>query len=417
MKKFVLFIGLAISINLQAQTMKVLFDASSAQMAGNADWVVDADTRNLRVSNSGTMVTGGNESNPQRIPTPAQSGIATSTAKHFWSGALSDWAVDLAKKGFIIESLPYNGLITYGVSSNAQDLSNYKVFIIDEPNIRFTAAERTALLNYVANGGGLFMIADHTVSDRNNDGWDSPAIFNDLMTNNGSVTNPFGIAFDLQNFSQTSYNILNSAADPILHGVMGNVTGIQFNNGTSMTLNRTANSTVTGLIFKTGASTTGTTLSLFAASNYGTGKVCGLGDSSPPDDGTGDPNDVLYTGYKTAVSGSHQKLLVNAVIWLATPGTEPRMSAPTIAAASTLGMKLYPNPADDQIHLSYVSNENNASIVTVIDLTGHVVFNQVLDQTGSTGELVLDLSNYSEGMYVVTLQNGKDVITQRFIRQ
>ena len=93
------------------------------------------------------------------------------------------------------------------------------------------------------------------------------------------------------------------------------------------------------------------------------------------------------------------------------------MSAPTIAAASTLGMKLYPNPADDQIHLSYVSNENNASIVTVIDLTGHVVFNQVLDQTGSTGELVLDLSNYSEGMYVVTLQNGKDVITQRFIRQ
>ena len=417
MKKFVLFIGLAISINLQAQTMKVLFDASSAQMAGNADWVVDADTRNLRVSNSGTMVTGGNESNPQRIPTPAQSGIATSTAKHFWSGALSDWAVDLAKKGFIIESLPYNGLITYGVSSNAQDLSNYKVFIIDEPNIRFTAAERTALLNYVANGGGLFMIADHTVSDRNNDGWDSPAIFNDLMANNGSVTNPFGIAFDLQNFSQTSYNILNSATDPILHGVMGNVTGIQFNNGTSMTLNRTANSTVTGLIFKTGASTTGTTLSLFAASNYGTGKVCGLGDSSPPDDGTGDPNDVLYTGYKTAVNGSHQKLLVNAVIWLATPGTAPRMSAPTIAAASTLGMKLYPNPADDQIHLSYVSNENNASIVTVIDLTGHVVFNQVLDQTGSTGELVLDLSNYSEGMYVVTLQNGKDVITQRFIRQ
>ncbi|MBK6447323.1 MAG: hypothetical protein IPF81_19150 [Bacteroidetes bacterium] len=61
-------------------------------------------------------------------------------------------------------------------------------------------------MNYVANGGGLFMIADHTVSDRNNDGWDSPAIFNDLMTNNGSVTNPFGIVFDLQNFSQTSYN-------------------------------------------------------------------------------------------------------------------------------------------------------------------------------------------------------------------
>jgi len=135
------------------------------------------------------------------------------------------------------------------------------------------------------------------------------------------------------------------------------------------------------------------------------------------DDGTGDPNDALYSSYKTALSGSHQKLMMNATIWLATPGTAPRLSATDLSEAPSIGMKLYPNPADNQIHLSYVSNEENASIVTVIDLTGHIVFSQVLDQTGSEGELVLDLSGYSEGMYVVTLQNGKDLITQRFIRQ
>ncbi|HRH66684.1 MAG TPA: T9SS type A sorting domain-containing protein [Bacteroidia bacterium] len=417
MRIYLLLISAILTLESNGQTVKVLFDASSAQMAGNADWVIDADTRNLKTGSGGGMVTGGNESNPQRIPTPAQSGITASTSGTYWAGALSSWAVDLAKKGYTVETLPYNGLITYGVSTNTQDLSNYKVFIIDEPNIRFTSAEKIAMLNFVANGGGLFMIADHTVSDRNNDGWDSPAIFNDFMTNNGSVSNPFGIAFDLQNFSQTSSNILNSATDPILHGVMGNVTGIQFNNGTSMTLNRTANMTVKGLVFKTGASTTGTTLSLFAASNYRSGKVCGLGDSSPPDDGSGDPNDALYSSYSSAVSGSHQKLLVNAVVWLATPGTAPRISAPSIAAASTLGMKLYPNPAGEQIHLSYVSDEKNASIVTVVDLTGHVVFSQILNQTGSAGELVLDLTSFAQGMYVVILQNGKDAITQRFIRQ
>lgn len=417
MRKLLLVISVLFSIQSQAQTVKILFDASSAQMAGNADWVIDADTRNLKTGSGGLMVTGGNESNPQRIPTPAQSGITANTSETYWGGALSAWAVDCAKKGYIVETLPYNGLITYGVTTNAQDLSNYKIFVIDEPNIRFTSAEKTAMLNFVNNGGGLFMIADHTVSDRNNDGWDSPAIFNDFMTNNGSVSNPFGIAFDLANFSQTSSNILNSATDPILHGVMGNVTGLQFNNGTSMTLNRTKNSTVKGLIFKTGSSTTGTTNSIFAAANYGSGKVCGIGDSSPMDDGTGDPNDALYSSYKSAVSGSHQKLMMNATIWLATPGTAPRMASPDITEAASIGMKLYPNPADNLIHLAYVSNEENASVVTVIDLTGHVVFNQVLDQNGSTGELILDLSGYSEGMYVVTLQNGKDVITQRFIRQ
>ncbi|MBL0102956.1 MAG: hypothetical protein IPP51_03895 [Bacteroidetes bacterium] len=220
MRKLLLGLLIASTIHVNAQTIKILFDASSAQMAGNADWVIDADTRNIKTGTGGIMTTGGNESNPQRIPTPAQSGITASSAETFWAGGISNWGVDLAKRGYIIETLPYNGLITYGVSTNVQDLSNYKIFIIDEPNIRFTTAEKTALLNFVANGGGLFMIADHTVSDRNNDGWDSPAIFNDFMTNNGSVSNPFGIKFDLANFSQTSTNILNSSTDPILHGVM-----------------------------------------------------------------------------------------------------------------------------------------------------------------------------------------------------
>lgn len=419
MRKSLLLIGLALSLNIKAQTVKVLFDATSAQMAGNADWVIDADTRNLKTGTGGIMTTGGNESNPQRIPTPAQSGITSTTAETYWAGALSSWGVDLAKKGYTVETLPYNGLITYGVTTNAQDLSNYKVFIVDEPNIRFTTAEKTALLNFVNNGGGLFMIADHTVSDRNNDGWDSPAIFNDLMTNNGSVSNPFGIAFDLANFSQTSSNILNSATDPILHGVMGNVTGLQYNNGTSMTLNRTSNTTVKGLVFKTGASTTGTTNAIFAASNYGSGKVCGLGDSSPCDDGTGDPNDVLYSSYKTAVSGSHQKLLVNAVIWLATPGTAPRIAQEntTTLPVQTLGMNLYPNPATEALHVAYASSKDSPSVLTILNLTGQVVFSQVLVQTGSAEDLTLDLSSYPKGMYIVTLQNGNDVVTERFIRQ
>ena len=60
--------------------VKVLFDASKAETAGNADWTIDADQHNLGFNN-GPAVTGqGNESNPQRYPTPPQAGITAATA-------------------------------------------------------------------------------------------------------------------------------------------------------------------------------------------------------------------------------------------------------------------------------------------------------------------------------------------------
>ncbi len=33
-----------------------------------------------------------------------------------------------------------------------------------------SAAEKTAVMKFVQNGGGLFLISDHTGTDRNNDG-------------------------------------------------------------------------------------------------------------------------------------------------------------------------------------------------------------------------------------------------------
>ena len=103
----------------------------------------------------------------------------------------------LVKLGNSVENLPTGTAITYGNAANPQDLANYNVFVVDEPNTLFTAAEKTAIVNFVKNGGGLFMISDHTMSDRNNDGYDSPAIWNDLMTNNSVQANPFGFSIAL----------------------------------------------------------------------------------------------------------------------------------------------------------------------------------------------------------------------------
>ncbi|MBN2639441.1 MAG: T9SS type A sorting domain-containing protein [Bacteroidales bacterium] len=311
----ILLFSLFLSLSSKAQK-KFLFDATKAETAGNADWVIDADQFNLGYPNGFPVPGTGSESNPQEFPTPLQSTVTASTAETYWTGAISAWGIDLVKQGYEVSTLPYNGRITYGDQSNPQDLSNYNVFVVDEPNNAFSDTEKTAILNFVKNGGGLFMISDHNNSDRNNSSIDSPHVWNDLMQNNSVQTNPFGITFDYAYFDDKTENIPNLPSDPLLHGPMGDVTRVEFYGGTSMTLNPTANRSVTAVVYKSGSSFNDQNV-LVAYATFGEGKVVAMGDSSPADDGTGDPNDRLYDGWITDANGNHERLIMNGSIWLA----------------------------------------------------------------------------------------------------
>jgi len=275
---------------------KFLFDNKHAQTAGNADWVIDQDN-NIA----------------QRYPTPLQSTVTSSTAGTYWNGAISSWAIALVKSGHQVETLPTTGSITYGNASNAQDLSNYDVFVVVEPNKVFTAAEKTAILTYIQNGGGLILGSNHFGSDRDNDGWDAPRIWNDLMTNNSVQTNPFGLSFDLVSISGSTTNIAPLSSSPILGGIKGNVTSVEFNSGGLMTLNPTANSTVTGLVWQSGSSQ-GNSNVMAASVLYGNGRVFAICDSSPSDDGTGAAGNTLFNGWSVF---SHTQLFMNASLWCA----------------------------------------------------------------------------------------------------
>ena len=275
---------------------KFLFDASHAETAGNADWVLDID---------GGVV--------PRYPTPAASGITSTTSETYWTAAISAWGVSLVKLGHQVEQLPTGTPISYGNTANPQDLANYSVFVVDEPNTLFTAAEKTAIVRFVQNGGGLFMISDHDISDRNGDGYDSPDIWNDLMANNGVQVNPFGFRVNLDNIVENSTNV-RIGTNPIMNGSQGVVSQLSFHNGATMTLSPTANSTVQGLVWRSTA-TQGNSLAMAASSTFGTGRVVIIGDSSPADDGTGSPGNVVYDGWGENVS--HPRLHLNASLWLA----------------------------------------------------------------------------------------------------
>lgn len=375
--------------------IKILFDASKAEAAGNADWVIDADANNIGYFNGPAQI-GGTESNAQRIPTPLQATITSTSVETTWNGGISAWGIDCVKKGYTVESLPYNGQITYGQSTNLQDLSNYKVFVVCEPNILFTASQKTAILQFVQNGGGLFMIGNHAGSDRNGDGEDSRMIWNDLMLNNSIQVNPFGFTFDSVDINQISTTIAMLSTDTLLHGPFGNVTALEYNNGATMTINPSINANVKAVIYKNGSSTSGNNNAMMVRSRFGLGKVAALGDSSPPDDGTGDPNDALFDGYISGANGNHKKLIMNTTFWLV------NNIITGIEEASKRSFNVFPNPSNNELTVTLSENKN--SVFEILDLSGKSI--KAFEVFGDNSTTI-DLSNLAPGLYLLQSKLNK----------
>ncbi|MEU0409307.1 hydrolase [Streptomyces griseorubiginosus] len=267
---------------------RILFDDGHAEEAGNADWIISTSK-----------------------PDPL-SQDSTPSSETDWTGALSSWGVALQRTGAYSLKTATSAL-TYGGSS-ATDLSNFDTLVLPEPNTLFTTAEKTAIMTFVKNGGGLFMISDHTGSDRNNDGEDAVEILNDLMTNNSvDSTDPFGFSIDSSNISSDYPSAISDSSNPVLHGSFGTVTKSLIASGTTATLKPADNSSVKGLLYRTGSS--GNTGAFFATSTFGSGRVAFWGDSSPVDDGTGQSGNTLYDGWNDS-GATNAALALNATEWL-----------------------------------------------------------------------------------------------------
>ncbi|MFD4872269.1 hydrolase [Streptomyces sp. NPDC058420] len=276
-----------------ATTHRVLFDDGHAEEAGNADWIISTSK-----------------------PDPLSQDSSPSSETD-WTGALSSWGVALQKTGSYSLKTATSAL-TYGGSSTT-DLSNFDTLVLPEPNTLFTTAEKTAIMTFVKNGGGLFMISDHTGADRNSDGEDAVEILNDLMTNNSvDSTDPFGFSIDSLDISSGYPAAISDSTDPVLHGSFGTVTKSLFADGTTATLKPADNSAVKGLVYRSGYS--GNTGAFFATSTFGSGRVAFWGDSSPIDDGTGQSGNTLYDGWNDT-GATNAALALNATAWLAGEGT------------------------------------------------------------------------------------------------
>lgn len=413
--------------NIKAQ--RVLFDARHGQTAGNADWIVDADSKDQEWDNF-RCTSRARHSSGQRFPTPSQDLITEDTPETFWHGGISAWAVDLVKdslarsdRDWRIEQYPWDGPeFTFGDATNPIDLSNYDVLILCEPNVLFTDAEAQAIREFVAAGGGLFLCADHETSDRNCSGkgvekHDSPFIFNRMMqTAVETQTSPpymdptdpandygvFGIWFyengnddpddqDNRRFDwfddKINNNVVDDPDDPILHGPFGDGTGgLGLFGSTQMAVSthpERGNPTAKAHIFRTGQ-TNKTPNSqgvlervTLASAELGAGRVVAVGDSSPADDDTGDGR--LHPGWDKASGGvANREIFLNATEWLA--NVEPDTTPPVLVGGPAVA------PADCSALVTWITDEPADSVV--LWGVGTATDRQVMDDDFTRGHSV-----------------------------
>ena len=174
-----------------------------------------------------------------------------------------------------------------------------------------------------------------------------------------------------------------------------------------MTLNTSSNSSVRGLIYQTGSSNSGTTNVMVAQATYQAGKVVAIGDSSIPDDGSGDTGDFLYDGYIADANGNHQTLLMNAIIWLTTPylginDIDNRQSTLIVA----------PNPVlNKQVKLFYHTSNPEEALFEIYDTQGRMVQKNAIIDTIQT----IDCNQLSAGLYYGKVMASGTTKTVKFI--
>jgi hypothetical protein len=155
---------------------------------------------------------------------------------------------------------------------------------------------------------------------------------------------------------------------------------------------------VQGLIYKYQSANSGNTQVLLATARYGTGKVAAFTDSSPPDDGTGDPNDGLYYSYTGEVNGSHRIMLLNTTIWLAATAN-PDTTTTGIQQPGTMPyIHMWPNPATGSVTIT-LPEVLTGKDMAVTDLSGKQLWGTV----ANAQRIVIPAGTLPAGIYVVRI--------------
>ena len=95
---------------------------------------------------------------------------------------------------------------------------------------------------------------------------------------------------------------------------------------------------------------------------------------------------------------------------------ELAMRTSTPAVVKPLTVSMTPNPATDDVKISFTSGKKEQVSVRVIDISGVSVYNKDLGEQ-QNGTISIPLSTFAAGIYMVELTQGDQKVTQRLVKE
>lgn len=127
----------------------------------------------------------------------------------------------------------------------------------------------------------------------------------------------------------------------------------------------------------------------------------------------------LQQGFKVENGGKFKASLTTC------PETRETRASENLTKSATLEeeienlsfFEIYPNPFTNIVTINYAGTENSETIIKIYNIFGQLQ-TTVLSETKEIGEYTLqyDLSNLSSGIYMCTMQNGKNIKSEKIVK-
>jgi hypothetical protein len=75
----------------------------------------------------------------------------------------------------------------------------------------------------------------------------------------------------------------------------------------------------------------------------------------------------------------------------------------------------FPNPASDRVTIVFNAPKDGDYRLSIVDLSGRLMFAQEIDILSGVSQMDFDLSGYAAGMYLVSLENGQEIQNIRLV--
>lgn len=88
-----------------------------------------------------------------------------------------------------------------------------------------------------------------------------------------------------------------------------------------------------------------------------------------------------------------------------------------VAEEPLAAVNVFPNPTNDNVDVTFDSNEEGNVQITVVDMTGRVIYNTMMPVIRGFNKTSVEMSNFAPGFYTIVLNNGEKNVSTRVLKQ